>query len=119
VLTHFAVSDDVAPITAPLHRRPLCQDNDGGRAAGRRTRQQPDHHQHARRATGGKPSVTSRTSRPRTRWPWSTPRPQQSHPSRPVPASRSPRRRANQARPLLPHRGRTVCLRLLVCFLAR
>jgi hypothetical protein len=50
---------------------------------------------------GGLPTTSqaspSRTSRPRTRRPSSAPRTQRSHPSCPVPASRSPRRRANQA----------------------
>jgi len=62
--------------------------------------------------TGGGPPTTSqaspsRTSRPRTRWPSSTPRTQRSHPSCPVPASRSPRRRANQAGRWSPSRQNT------------
>ena len=60
---------------------------------------------------GGLPTTSqaspSRTSRPRTRWPSSAPRPQPSHPRSPVPASRSPKRRANQAGRWSPHRGRT------------
>ena len=43
---------------ALLHRRPWRQDSDGRRPAARRTRQQLDHHQHVRRATDDKPSVT-------------------------------------------------------------
>jgi len=111
VLTHFVISDDVAG-SWRFYTPTSCwwQDSDGGRAAGRRTRQQPDHHQHARRATDDKPGVTLQDQPAAHPMALISPAATAITSKLPSACLAIPEASGKPGWPLVPHRGRTAVL---------